>query len=231
MEEFDSEGRLLQQATSTLIYLQLIANPDSSVYPSPVAMASLLNDRTSQLSGLLTNFDTSYYIQGTAFNSYVPSFASTPLVDQYTWQWASFKGRLSQYGWIYLVLVPAAKDFGKPTPFQITNGLDSKNLLMPSGYVEIAQSYTDYTINVTTIEANTEYNVYIVAGSAHPGYPDLMPSSGIITLTFTSNPKPESKLSLIFCNVLAPRLNINFSGNMSFNVVVLLGMLLMIIIS
>jgi hypothetical protein len=193
LEEFDGEGRKLQQATSTLIYLQLIANPDSSVYPSPVAMASLLNDRSAQLTSLLTNFDTSYYIQGTAFNSYVPSFASPPLVDSFTWQWAAFKGRLSQFGWIYLVLVPAAKDFGKPTPFQITNGLDSKNIQMPSGMVEIAQSYTDYPINVTNIEPNTEYNVYVVAGSAHPGFPDLMPSSGIVTLTFTSSPKPESK--------------------------------------
>lgn len=26
---------------------------------------------------------------------------------------------------------------------------------------------------------NTEYNVYIIGGSAHPGYPDLMESSQI----------------------------------------------------
>ncbi len=184
--------RELAESTTSLIYLQIMAIPESSVYPSPVDLATLLNARSSMLDSRLTNYDTSYTVTGTAFTRYVPGFPTTPTSYSLDWNWAMIQGSLNNYGWIFVVFIPAAEDYGKPSPYQIANGLNNYNIQKPSGKVEVSEAYKSFYINVTGLEPETDYNVYTIGGSAHPGYPDLFASDSIVIITLTTNPAPTS---------------------------------------
>lgn len=60
---------------------------------------------------------------------------------------------MNNFGFIYVVCVKASQDFGKPSPYQIYRGYDSRNLNAPHGSVEISTAFTDFTVNITTLEA------------------------------------------------------------------------------
>jgi len=196
--EVNEEGRMLASDISIMMYLQIMAIPESSVYPSPVDLARLLNTRSSMLDSRLTNFDTSYTISGTAFTRYIPGFPTAPTSPSLDWNWAEIGGSLNNYGWIYCVFIKAAQDYGKPSPYQISNGLNNYNVQNPSGKVEVSEAYKVFSINVTGLDPETDYNVYTIGGSAHPGYPDLFSSDDIVIITLRTNPAPTT-----------PHLNIN----------------------
>ena len=61
-----------------MLYLQIATVENSTDYPSPLKMAELLRNQTKQLSSLLTNFDSTYYIQVSEFQRYIPTFAENP---------------------------------------------------------------------------------------------------------------------------------------------------------
>lgn len=186
---------LLEEDTIT-IDLQIIATPESSVYLSPKNLALLLNVRNDMLASRLTNFDSTFAITGTEFTRYIPAFPSTPTNPDLGSEWASLTASLNNYGYVFAVFLVASEDFGKPSPYQILHGFNSKNVKMASGSIEISETYEDFTMNVTGLEPETDYNVYIVAGSAHPGYPDLMASESVVMLTLTTLPPTISKIFL-----------------------------------
>jgi len=66
------------------------------------------------------------------------------------------------------------------------------NIPAPSASVEVSTPYTDFTLNVENLEPLTSYTAYIVGGSAHPGYPDLMSQSSVIAIQFTTSEPPKS---------------------------------------
>ena len=47
--------------------------------------------------------------------------------------------------------------------------------------------YTDTPFDIYGLEKDTEYVAYVAGGSVHPGYPDLMPDSEVLTVTFKTN--------------------------------------------
>lgn len=55
--------------------------------------------------------------------------------------------------------------------------MNSTNGVVPSWKIEVSEPYTKYNLSIPGMVPNTEYNVYIIGGSAHPGYPDLMDSA------------------------------------------------------
>ena len=58
-------------------------------------------------------------------------------------------------------------------------------------------------MTVEDLDSDTYYNLYVSAGSAHPGYPDYMKASGIVFLEFQTTKAPViPKLSLDFANIL-----------------------------
>ena len=191
--DLQEENRALASETS-IIYLQIMAIPESSVYPSPVDLALLLNERSDMVSSRLTNFDTSYVITSTPFTRYVPAFPTTPSCPSYDAEWAVIQGSLNNYGWMFTLFVKASEDFGKPSPYQIANGLNNLNIKNPSGSVEISEAYRLFTVNVTGLDPLTDYNVYIIGGSAHPGYSDLFSADNVIILPVKTAPAKTSKL-------------------------------------
>lgn len=215
-DEEQLEGRNL--ADTSIINLQIIAIPESSVYLSPVNLALLLNARSDMLNSRLTNYDTSYTITATAFTRYTPAFPTTPTCPSYDAEWVVIQGSLNNYGWMFTLFVKASEDYGKPSPYQIANGLNSLNIQCPYGSVEISEAYRLFDVNVTGLDPLTDYNVYIIGGSAHPGYPDLFSSDSIIILPVKTAPAP-----------VTPHLDINDGSRMGISSVLIF--LFVIIIS
>lgn len=58
-------------------------------------------------------------------------------------------------------------------------------------------------MTVEDLDSDTDYNLYVSAGSAHPGYPDYMKASNIVFLEFKTTKAPViPKLSLEFASIL-----------------------------
>ena len=184
---------LIEQESVTL-NLQIIAIPESSVYPSPVNLALLLNKKTAALKSSLTYFDTATPITATAFTRYVPGFPTNPSVTGFGSSWTTIQASLNNYGFVFVVLISSANDYGKPSPYQIKHGLTSTNVATFAGSVEISTPYKDFSMNITGLNPLTDYNVYVVGGSAHPGYPDLMTSDSIWILAVKTTAAPASKI-------------------------------------
>jgi len=176
------------QTVSTILTLWMFSVTNSSNYPSPYGMAMMLLNETATLNSLLTNFDTSYVIPVQNFTSYIPSFVEPPTVSKVDQFYITVQGKLDNFGFIYAVSINASQDSSKPSSFQIYNGFDSGNLPGQSGYVEVSSAFTYFTFNIDNLTANTQYDIYITAGSVHPGYPDLIPDTSIVLIAILTKP-------------------------------------------
>ena len=176
------------ETVSSLLTLWMFSVTNSDNYPSPYGMGLILANETSKLSSSLTNFDSSYVIPVSNFTSYIPSFVeppTTPIIDQF---FVEVQGKLDNFGLIYAVALNASQDQSKPSSFQVYNGFDSGNIPCQSGYVEASLAFTYFAFNITNLSANTQYNIYITAGSVHPGYPDLMADKSVVLIAVTTKP-------------------------------------------
>ena len=176
------------ETVSTILTLWMFSVTNSANYPSPYNMGSLLRNKTSTLRSMLTNFDSSYVIPVKTFTSYTPSFVeppTTPIVDQF---FVEVQGKLDNFGFIYAVALNASQDKSKPSSFQVYNGFDSENVPCQSGFIEASAAFTYFAFNITNLSANTQYNLYITAGSVHPGYPDLISDKTIVLVAVTTKP-------------------------------------------
>ncbi len=111
-------------------------------------------------------------------------------ISQYS---CTIQTKLNNYGFVYAIAVNASEDKSKPTSYQIFKGYDSHNIPIATGKAEISQSYTYFSFDIPRLTPNTQYNVYISAGSVHPGYPDLISDKSIILMGIQTKP-------LIICN-------------------------------
>jgi hypothetical protein len=150
-----------------------------------------------------SNFDTDFTITPYNFTRYEIGFSAVPKITGVNANTVNISANLDNFGYIYAVALDKTNDLGRPTPFQIANGLDYKNVPLPSGSVEINTKFVLFDFSVTDLDPDTDYNLYITAGSAHPGYPDYMSEESTIFLEFQT-PKAAviPKLSLEFSNLL-----------------------------
>lgn len=198
-EEEQHQERNLQSTTiSTIVYLQLKPSPNTEVFPSPVELALSLNNNRTVLASELQNFDASYTIPATEFKSYVPVFFATPTASNISIYWTQFSVELDTYGFVYVVCVKSSEDLGKPSAYQVSQGFNGSNVQYPSGSVEVSTAFKVFNINVTGLDALTEYNAYFVGGSVHPGYPDLMNDDSVVSVAFTTLPPDYSKFSFLY---------------------------------
>lgn len=81
----------------------------------------------------------------------------------------------------------------QPTPYpdQIYWGYDHFNLWTPSGFGEISQGYVPFNFTLYNLTSNTTYYAYIIGGSVHPGYPDLMDPFKIVRIKFKTRISPD----------------------------------------
>eukprot|EP01017_Pseudomicrothorax_dubius_P002330 TRINITY_DN10026_c0_g1_i2.p1 TRINITY_DN10026_c0_g1~~TRINITY_DN10026_c0_g1_i2.p1 ORF type:complete len:572 (+),score=94.11 TRINITY_DN10026_c0_g1_i2:553-2268(+) len=181
------KSRVLQSSqTSTIINLQIVENPGSEVYPQPRVIALMLNQRKYQLTARMPTLDPSFVISASDFPAYRPSFPNVPYITGFDFSSITLAGQLDNYGWLYAVAIKANETYSMPTSYQIANALNASNVPAPWACVEVTQAYQIFTLNISGLSDGTKYNIFVVGGSAHPGYPDLMDSKRIVTLNVTT---------------------------------------------
>lgn len=184
----------------------ILADPESSVYPPPVQLATWLSkaDRQARMKAAFSNFDNSYKITPIEFKRYKVDFSTKPVVLNVSFSQVNISCNLDNYGFVYATAVKKDQDLGKPTSFQVASGLSYQNEPLPSNFTEISQKFTLFNLTVNYLDADTGYNLYVTAGSAHPGYPDLMNDTNVIFLEFTTPKAPEKpRLSIETGMILA----------------------------
>ena len=156
-------------------------------------------DKRQKMAEVFSNYDTAFTIQPYNFTRYEIGFSSNPTIVNITFNSVNITANLDNYGFIYAVAVRKADDLGKPTPFQISRGTDYRNVPLPSGSVAIDVKFVVVDFLVPDLDPDTDYNLYMTAGSAHPGYPDLMTDSRTLFLEFKTPKAP-----------IIPRLSLDF---------------------
>jgi hypothetical protein len=199
----------------------ILADPESAVYPPPVQLASLLNKATKQarMKAAFSNFDTSFVVSPIEFKRYAVDFSTPPTVLNVSFNQVNITCNLDNYGYVFATAVKKDEDLGKPSSFQVASGLSYQNVPLPSNFTEINQKFVPFNLTVSYLDADTGYNLYVTAGSAHPGYPDLMNDTSVIFLEFTTPKAPEK-----------PRLSIE-SGlivKLSYSVIALVALIYLI---
>lgn len=161
----------------------------------------LLNndDKKAKLSETFSNFDSDITIAPYNFTRYDIGFSATPKTTGVNASAVNITASLDNYGYIYAVALAKDDDLGSPSPFQIANGLDYKNVPIPSGSAEVNQKFIIFDFTVKNLDPDTDYNLYLTAGNAHPGYPDYMSEANTVFLEFkTDKAAVIPKLSLEF---------------------------------
>lgn len=146
----------------------------------------LLNraDKKVKMSETFSNFDSDFTITPYNFSRYEIGFSAVPKILGVDSSTVNISANLDNFGYIYAVALSKSNDLGRPSPFQIANGLDYKNVPLPSGKVEVNQKFILFEFTVKNLDPDTDYNLYLSAGSAHPGYPDYMAEGSTIFLEF-----------------------------------------------
>lgn len=177
-------------------------NPD---FPSPEILASSLINKTTELEARISNFDSTYDIPYSSVLRYKPKFIGTALLNNYTYYSANFSLILNNYGWGYIIAIKESDDASGvyPSPYQISLGYNQSNILVDNyGFVEVTEGYTLFKIYINNLESETIYNAYISAGSANPGYPDMIDKKYVQKLRFITNVAPPSKLIKFFLSII-----------------------------
>jgi hypothetical protein len=186
-------------ATSTITF-QMMAVPDSTLYPSPAQLVNVLNTKKTQLAQLMSYYDPSVNFTTTPFVRYFPNFNGYPAFIKGTHEEVTFKTSLDSVGYTFVSIIKfntTGTDNPVPTPYQIWRGYDALNVEVPHGNVLCTDSYADFQFTVAGLEASTEYVAYFAAGSMHPGYPDFTPDYAAI-VQFKTKDAPISKILEIY---------------------------------
>lgn len=156
------------------------------------------------MKAAFSNFDTDYLISPIEFKRYQVGFSATPSILNVSFNQVNVSCNLDNYGFIYAIAMKIDDDLGKPSSFQVASGISYLNIPVPSNFTEITQKFTLFNLTVNYLDSDTTYNLYMTAGSAHPGYPDLMADSQVIFLKFTTPKAPEKpRLSIEASQILA----------------------------
>ena len=169
--------------------------PNNAYFPSPKNLAASLINSTTELSARISNFDTTFTIPYSEVPRYKPKFIGNALLVNYTYYTAEFTFSLNNYGWGYIVAIRDDQDNATtyPSPYQISMGYNQYNIPVDSyGFIEVSAFYTDFNITIDNLDSETLYNAYISAGSANPGYPDMMDAKYVQKITFFTDLAPES---------------------------------------
>lgn len=188
------KGSTTVDEVTSLLNFNIIGDILTEIYPTPKELGELLNNKTIELNARIGNFDSSYIIPSTSFVKYLPSFVSVPAVYDYNWEHAVISCRMNNYGWLYAVAIErnsTTRSNNQPTPLQVSLGLDSQNLPVPNGAIEISKTYFFFYLYIGGLKEKTPYDIYVIGANAQPGYPDLMDKNFIKQLSITTKPAPE----------------------------------------
>jgi hypothetical protein len=98
-------------------------------------------DKKKRMSDVFSNFDVDFKINTYNFTRYEIGFSATPKILNVTNSLVNITANLDNFGYIYAVALAKSEDLGRPSPFQIANGLDYKNVPLPSSQVLVNQKF------------------------------------------------------------------------------------------
>lgn len=164
------------------IQLILISDPEDTGETTPLRLLSHLQECGQTLKAKIPTFDNNLDIDPVEFPYRPPRWrAQRPLI-KLSLEGARFENLwLDMPGTIYICVAyyVLETDVRPPTSYQISQGLDAANepCLLP---ITTQESW----VLLTNLQGDSAYNVFLTAGNAVPGLPDLMPDSEIQTFTF-----------------------------------------------
>lgn len=207
-----STSRLLAASSSSSSLLsvtftfQIIPLISSSYFPSPKSLAEALSTIVDELEARIPNYDATFEIPYAEIVRYKPKWIGNPYVLETNYQKTVISVMLDNFGWVWGAGIQTANDVcylsvnssTALSPFQIENGFDCFNIPTEAwNFVEITQSYSSFNITIDGLQSFTYYNIYLVGGSANPGYPDLMESKYVKMIkVFTSMAPPIERLDI-----------------------------------
>eukprot|EP00828_Plagiopyla_frontata_P008076 TRINITY_DN13942_c0_g1_i1.p2 TRINITY_DN13942_c0_g1~~TRINITY_DN13942_c0_g1_i1.p2 ORF type:complete len:188 (-),score=27.01 TRINITY_DN13942_c0_g1_i1:8-571(-) len=172
-------------------------------------MAASLINKTSKIFARMELFDQDYDIPYSEVVRYVNEFVEPPEITLILSKSVKIRVRLENYGSVYVSVVPwDAQTFekpGTPLPQQVFWGYNEYNEETQSAEIEITEAYSYFYITVSELQAETYYTAFLIAGSAHPGYPDLPSQTDVQEISFSTMPADDIEI-----------LNINLAVKLSF---------------
>ncbi|CAD8123188.1 unnamed protein product [Paramecium sonneborni] len=192
------------QSVSIGLSVFLISIPTTENFPSPYNMVAILNQRLIQLSKLVSNLDTSAKLEAQDFTPVYPSFMIKPSQVSSDFTTCTVQGTLDMVGVLFVISVKAAQDTASPLAQQVWWGYNSQNLAMPANWTQVTIPNQAYQIAIFNLTEDTDYNVYMIAGSAHPGYPDLSTDEKAVNLVScrTKAKQPDTILDINWDKIL-----------------------------
>lgn len=179
------------------LFVDVIAVPTSKVYPSPVKLIEKFISKKALLKQSFQTFADTFPLYYEEFQRYDVNFSSEPFINKFTNSTVQVVMKLDNYGWGYAVALKNSENLGKPSPYQIQRGLNERNQRKSFQAIKIDQKFKEFQLLIKDLEQNTDYKLYVSAGSAHPGFPDMMSDQMTVILSFKTLTTPETpKLSL-----------------------------------
>lgn len=168
-----------EKATLQLI---LISNPNDAGEIAPVRLLSRLQECSQTLKSKVPSFDNNLDIDPVEFPYRSPKWRAISPVIKLGLEGAKFENLwLDMPGTVYICLVYYVSETETltPTSYQISQGLDAtdKPCLL---FITTQENW----VMLTNLAGDSAYSVFVTAGNAVPGLPDLMPDSEITTFTF-----------------------------------------------
>ena len=205
-----STSRLLASSSSSLLSVtftfQIIPLASSSYFPSPKSLAESLASRVDEFKARIPNYDTTFEIPYSEIVRYKPKWIGNPYIVELDYQKAVISVMLDNFGWVWGVGIQTVTDecylpvnvSTALSPFQIGRGYNCYNIPAEAwNLVEITKSYSSFNITIDGLQSFTYYNIYLVGGSANPGYPDLMETKYVKMIkVFTSMSPPIERLDI-----------------------------------
>ena len=166
-----------------LILEPILTNPN---FPDMLSHCQLLNtaEVKAYIKSKLSTFVDSNTLVLSKYPVYTPYMTKNPELVSESKSSLTFTSSLSNYGWIYAIAIGKTSEDSSsiPSPYQIWKGYDSKNAETKSLSVEILEPNLDYNFTFDQLNSSTIYEVFVTAGSNHPGFPDLLGSGGTVSL-------------------------------------------------
>jgi len=166
-----------------LILAPIYTNPN---FPDMMLHCQQINtaELKDYIKSKMASFDATKTYSLTKYPVYTPFMVKNPELVEESKSSLSFRVALTNYGYIYAIATPRVGNESStiPSPYQIWKGYDSKNNEVNALRIPVLEPNINYTFTFDQLNASTIYEVFVTAGSRHPGFPDLLGSGNTVSI-------------------------------------------------
>lgn len=166
-----------------LIMAPIYTNPN---FPDMMLHCQMINtaEVKDYIKSKMSTFVATKTYSLTKYPVYTPFMVKNPELVEETKSSLSFRVALTNYGYIYAIAAPRSGNESStiPSPYQIWKGYDSKNSEVMAQRITVLEPNINYTFTFDQLNSSTIYEVFVTAGSRHPGFPDLLGSGNTVSI-------------------------------------------------